>query len=89
MRDSSLRNVNIALALQMLCHIARNSGVQSPDLCDALGISRPTVYRLMAALEEHLGASIRFNKGRHGHGGEYSIESWGVLDETKTRNRFK
>jgi DNA-binding IclR family transcriptional regulator len=63
-------------ALKLIRLIATR-GAKVTDLMRLLGVSRATVFRLMAACERDLGVHIECDKGR------FSLRSWGLLNQRK------
>ncbi len=85
-RSQPARGVNARQLLPLMAHISRHGGVAAPELIEVaaqagLPMSRPTLFRLIADAELHLGVRIIWRRDHTlPSGGEFSIEDWGVLD---------
>lgn len=86
--QSARSRVNIPALLAVLRHLARNTGVASPELREITGLSRPTLTRLLADAEVALGVLIvwRPDMSLSSHG-EYRIEDWGLLNPRRVLSR--
>lgn len=87
---AGVARVEAALLLRCLAHIASHGGVAEPDLREITGLSRASVYRLLAYAREQFGVVVawRGDNTLPSHG-EYSIEDWGVFNSIKVIARLK
>lgn len=65
--------------LELLHYVSRHGGVTPRELCAELGVSAPTLYRLLQAAREAFGARVLWDPDQQ----EYHVDSWGVLDPTR------
>lgn len=78
------RRVDSAAVLEILAYIERNPGVVSRDLQRMLGLSRPTVSRIMQDIRKQYGVAIAWDPTLR----EYRIDDWGVFDREKVLDRI-
>ncbi|MCU1492004.1 MAG: transcriptional regulator, IclR family, partial [Acidimicrobiaceae bacterium] len=84
-------------AVRLLDLLAAGSARSSAELAEAAGISRPTTYRLLSALEEHglaartetgtWGLGTRLRAWANGTNGEHALVSAGLGAVARLRDR--
>jgi len=81
---------NVLQLMSMLHYISRHGGVAIPELCADLGLSRATVSRYINTAKHQYGVDInwRIDNSMPSHG-EYSIDDWGVFDQSKVDKFLK
>jgi hypothetical protein len=87
---SGTSRVDARLLLEMLDHISRHGGVATPEICELLALSRATATRMIANARDQYGVIITWRRDNSmpSHG-EYSVEDWGVFDQTKVAAFFR
>lgn len=83
-RASLARSDGIRAALELVRLVARG-GASVASLGRALGVSRPSVFRLLRLAREQLGVRVGWRADLRA----YEIEDWGVLDARRMTSRAR
>lgn len=75
MRAPGRDRIHVGALLEVLRAVDDDADRTAPELAAMVGVSRPTLVRMLADAESALGVRITWERGRG-----YVIEDWGVLD---------
>lgn len=88
-RKKPSKGINVPVLLEMLAYISRHQGVAVPELMEITGLSKPTVNRYLSDALHHLGVEVVWRRDFSlPAGGEYTIASWGVLNQRKVLEQY-
>jgi len=69
-------NINLTLVYRMIAWVHATPGCKSHTVCVALGVSKSTLFRLLATAEKNLGVVIT---GSRGPNGGLTLKTTGLL----------
>ncbi|MEO6147045.1 MAG: hypothetical protein ABIT70_08330 [Sulfuriferula sp.] len=89
-RASNKRLVDARSMMRALCVIASGGQIAMPEITEATGLSLAGAKRLLTAARTQFGVEIVWRRDNTlVHHGEYTVEDWGVFDQTRVRKLLK